>query len=56
MLFGVNTAAATALGEIPALLEPGVTFVTVVSGVNEGDSTLKKRFAFSTDGSGRPTS
>jgi len=49
VLFGVNTAAAAAFGEIPALLEPGVILVTVVRGVKEGDSTLRKRLAFSID-------
>jgi hypothetical protein len=47
--FGVKTAAFAALGEIAALRADAVTdpFGVVVSGVNEGESTLKRFFAFS---------
>jgi hypothetical protein len=46
---GVNTAAFAALGEIAALREEGVKdpFVLAWSGVNEGESTLKRFFMFS---------
>jgi hypothetical protein len=46
---GVKTAAFAAFGEIAALRAEDVTdpFGVVVSGVNEGESTLKRFFAFS---------
>lgn len=46
---GVKTAALAALGEIAALRDEGVTdpLVLACSGVKEGESTLKRFFAFS---------
>lgn len=42
---GVNTAATAALGEMPRLFEAGCTLLVAgESGVNEGESTLRKRF------------
>jgi hypothetical protein len=46
---GVKTAALAALGEMAALREEGVAepLVLVCRGVKEGESTLKRFFAFS---------